>query len=323
VISDQQNRLPWANQRDNDMNQHVTTNDLNLTQLVDNLASVRGMTISGRTRLTPNFRPTTDYPLVIAIHGGTYTSTYFDVPGYSLLDRAAALGIPAIAIDRPGYGSSTAFPPAEATVLNNATILDEMIGEIWTRYGAGARGVVLIGHSIGGAVTSAIAARTPAWPLLGIATSGCLLSTPTASHDAWSSLPDVPMIDLDNATKDGVMFGPQWTYDPCMPDASRISDAPVPRAELIDIAIRWPDAVRSVLAKIRVPVHHRQGEYDQLWITNADQVKAFGAALTASPDVDAKLLAHAGHCIDFHRLGGAFQLEQIAFALRCSVTPVA
>ena len=68
-------------------------------------------------------------------------------------DRAAALGIPAIAIDRPGYGSSTALPPAESTVLNNAAILDEMIGEIWTQYGAGARGVVLIGHSIGGAVT--------------------------------------------------------------------------------------------------------------------------------------------------------------------------
>lgn len=111
MISNQQNRLPWANQRDNDMNQHVTTNDPNLTQLVDNLASVRGMTISGRTRLTPNFRPTTDYPLVIAIHGGTYTSTYFDVPGYSLLDRAAALGIPSIAIDRPGMAPARPSRP--------------------------------------------------------------------------------------------------------------------------------------------------------------------------------------------------------------------
>jgi hypothetical protein len=123
VTSDQQNRLPWANQRDNVMNQHVTTSDLNLTQVVDNLASARGMAASGRTRLTPNRRPIADYPLVIAIHGGTYTSAYFDVPGYSLLDRAPASGIPAIAIDRPGYGSRTALPPAEATVLNNAAIL--------------------------------------------------------------------------------------------------------------------------------------------------------------------------------------------------------
>ena len=31
-------------------------------------------------------------PLIVAIHGGTYTSAYFDMPGYSLLDRAAANG---------------------------------------------------------------------------------------------------------------------------------------------------------------------------------------------------------------------------------------
>jgi pimeloyl-ACP methyl ester carboxylesterase len=296
-------------------NQHVTASDR--TQVEDNLASVRGMKLSGRTRMTPNLRPAVDHPLVIAIHGGTYTSAYFDVPGYSLLDGAAALGIPSIAFDRPGYGSSTALPPAEATILKNAEILDELIGEIWTQYGAGARGVVLVGHSIGGAVTAAIAARAPAWPLLGIATSGCLLSTPPASHDSWTTLPALPMIDLDKSRKDEVMFGPHWTYDRCMPDASRISDAPVPRAERIDIAIHWAEVVRAVSARIQVPVHHRQGECDPLWITNADEVKAFGATFTASPDVDAKLLAHAGHCIDFHRLGCAFQLDQLAFALRC------
>ena len=45
-------------------------------------------------------------PLVIAIHGGTYTSRYFEVAGHSLLDRAGRNGIRAIAIDRYGYGGT-------------------------------------------------------------------------------------------------------------------------------------------------------------------------------------------------------------------------
>ena len=53
----------------------------------------------------PEVRP--GAPLVIALHGGTYTSEYFDIPGYSLLDRAEAAGVPVIALDRPNYGGSS------------------------------------------------------------------------------------------------------------------------------------------------------------------------------------------------------------------------
>ena len=52
--------------------------------------------LSGRARLPAGARAA-HAPLVVAIHGGTYSSAYFDVPGYSLLDRAAAVGIPILA----------------------------------------------------------------------------------------------------------------------------------------------------------------------------------------------------------------------------------
>lgn len=143
-----------------------------------------------------------DYPLIIALHGGTYTSAYFDLPGFSLLERAAACGIPFIALDRPGYGETTPLAPSEATVANNAVWLDDPIGQIWKKYGGGARGVVLIGHSIGGAITVSIAARQPSWPLLGIAVSGVGMVTPPESGEQWAALPDVPMIDLPSAIKD-------------------------------------------------------------------------------------------------------------------------
>ncbi|MGI8679624.1 MAG: alpha/beta hydrolase [Jatrophihabitans sp.] len=278
----------------------------------------QNMTFSGRGRV-PGDATRPDTPLVIAVPGGTYTSLYFDTPGHSLLARAAALGVPILAIDRPGYLDSTPVEPGESIILANAEVLDHLIGELWEAFGDDRSGVVLIGHSIGGAVVTAMAARRPAWPLLGIAVSGCLLQVPPESRAAWDALPDTEMVELPSPMKDFVMFGPAWTYSDQMPTASHVADAPVPRAELLDITGGWIGRVTSIAAQIDVPVHARQGEFDKLWITDEQQVTNFGAAFTASPSVDARLVRSSGHCIDFHRAGAAFQLEQLAFALECCI----
>ena len=278
----------------------------------------QAMRFSGCKRL-PDAPAWADTPLVIAVPGGTYTSIYFDVPGYSMLDRAAAVGVPIFAIDRPGYRGSTSVEPGESIILANAEVLDQLVAELWDEHGAGASGVVLIGHSIGGAVVTAMAARQPSWPLLGIAVSGCLLQVPGESRAAWDALPDAEMVELPSPMKDFVMFGPEWTYREGMPAASHIADSPVPKAELLDITGGWIERVRSVAGQVTVPVHARQGEFDRLWITNEQQVTDFGAAFTAAPTVDAKLVRSSGHCIDFHRAAAAFHLEQLAFALACCI----
>ena len=110
-------------------------------------------------------------PLIVALHGGGYSSAYFDVPGLSLLAHAAAIGIPAVAIDRPGYGE-TESKPTDHSHAANAAILAEAIGALWDERGGELPGIVLIGHSIGGAIAMMIAASRPAWPLLGVAASG-------------------------------------------------------------------------------------------------------------------------------------------------------
>jgi pimeloyl-ACP methyl ester carboxylesterase len=283
--------------------------------------TVGAIKLSGRYRFPAAGALTKDYPLIVALHGGTYTSAYFDLPGYSLMERAVMLGMPVIALDRPGYVDTTPFAPEDATIANNAERLDTAIGEIWKRHGGKARGIVVIGHSIGGAITVSIAARHPSWPLLGIAVSGVGLETPRESGSQWAALPKIPLIELPPAMKDMVMFGPDWTFAAPMPALGHESDAPVPRQELIDITSTWHSAVRGLTAKVKVPVHYRQAEFDRLWIVDAEQVRGFGAAFTNSPRVDAALFNSVGHCIDFHRLGAAFQLEQLAFALRCCVQP--
>ena len=59
---------------------------------------------------------------------------------------------------------------------------------------------------------------------------------------------------------------------------------------------------------------------DKSRITGPEQIAGFAAAFSGSPLVDARSFDAVGHCIEFHRLGLAFQLEQLEFALRCNVT---
>lgn len=288
------------------------------THTVQGAGPAQGMTLTGKHRPLQREAAARDIPLVIAVHGGTYTSDYFDVPGYSLLDRAAELRVPAIAVDRPGYRGSTPVGPADLTIMANAEVLGHAIGDLWEMYGAGTAGVFLIGHAIGGAVVTAVAAAGPSWPLLGIAVSGCLLDVPAENRARFTALPDVPLVDLPAEMLDAVLFGPQWTYDPAvMPQASHFSGAPAPRGELVDINTSWTETVRTISAQVKVPVHARQAAFDALWITDAEQMSAFGAAFSAAPFVDARLVPSAGHCIDFHRPGAGFQLSQLGFALEC------
>ncbi|QKR99779.1 alpha/beta hydrolase [Sphingomonas sp. CL5.1] len=256
-------------------------------------------------------------PLVVALHGGGYNSAYFDVPGFSLLDRAERLGIPVLAFDRPGYGESEVLAPGEHAHAANAAILDAAIGVLYARH-PGRPGVVLIGHSIGGAIAVGIAARKPDW-LLGIAVSGVGLKNMPGDLEMWQSLPRIPFIELPSAVKDGKMFGVSGTYDAGAPERSHVADAPAPLQELLDIVTVWPDNVSALLAAVAVPVHYRQADADALWQVSADEVERFGDACVAAPWHDARLVADAGHCIDFHKLGAALQLDQLAFALTCGV----
>ncbi|WP_428003646.1 alpha/beta hydrolase [Acidovorax sp.] len=278
--------------------------------------------LTGRVRLPGSASNRPPLPLVVALHGGTYTSRYFDIPGASLLDRAVANGIPVLALDRPGYGGSPALPAAQSTVAGQATYLLKVLEDCWQRYGEGTQGIFLIGHSIGGAITASIAAQAaatpPAFPLLGVALSGMCLKTPPEHKPLWESLPDTPTVEMPGPVKVQMMFGPAGSYHPAMVEASQAADAPAPKAELVDIVSTWTVNAPATLGAIRVPVHYRQSAQDPLWIMGADEVEGFAKALEKSPRVDASMVQQTGHCMDFHHYGHTLQLQQLAFALQCA-----
>lgn len=274
--------------------------------------------LSGRVRVASG-KQLTDAPLLIAIHGGTYTSAYFDLPSYSLLARAAALGVPALALDRPGYGESPSLPLGHSSIQDQADALIAALEDAWRQYGATTRGIVLIGHSIGGAIATSIAARSKTLPLIGLAVSGVGLRVPPHFPDQWRALPEGPTVEFPVHLKDMVMFGPEGSFDDSMPAASHAADSLAPRQEIIDIVTTWPEVVRDVVRHVSIPVHYRQAEFDHLWIVDQTEVEQFGQAFTASPRVDAAMVRKTGHCMDFHRVGAALQAQQLGFALQCAV----
>lgn len=253
-------------------------------------------------------------PVILAVHGGTYSCDYFDVPGHSLIELAAARGFDIVAVDRPGYGHSTPLPEADEIIRTNAEALNAAVPGLLGALGLGDRPVFLIGHSIGGAIALTLAAIASGWQLVGVAVSGVGDETPPESAEAYAQLPRQYFVELPAPMKDAVMFGPEGTHPPGMPQASHIANSTVPLCELLDITGGWMDRVAGIAGAITVPVHYRQGEHEKLWLNSPERVAAFGRLFTRSPRVDAGMVADAGHCIDFHHAGAAFQSAQLDFA---------
>jgi pimeloyl-ACP methyl ester carboxylesterase len=261
-------------------------------------------------------------PLVVALHGGSFTSRYFDLQGFSLLDMARAAGVSILALDRPCYGKSVGLSSTDTTFALNGEILTRGIQEFWEAYGGDLPGIFIIGHSIGAAIALIVAGLPKRWPLLGIAISGLGLVCPDQIVDAWKSLPDLPSIALPPDIKRQVMFGPPSSYDVDARELCMTDDCVIPRPELMEIVFGWPNNFGSIASQVTVPVHYRHAQFDGLWEVSPKTISDLRAALWASPLVDAAIYPNTGHCIDFHHVGPALQLHQIAFAIECAQSTI-
>jgi pimeloyl-ACP methyl ester carboxylesterase len=257
-------------------------------------------------------------PLIVALHGGSYTSAYFDVPGHSLLDLASANSIDVIALDRPCYGRSDPLPEEEVSFRRNSEILTTAIDRLWDKHGAKYSGVVLIGHSMGAAIAMYIAAGELDWPLLGISLSGIHDTAPPIVRSAWDSMPPGQPVVFSPEQRRMFFYGPDWTIEPGIVERAEVSASPIPLAELQEVVGSWPESAADVAARIFVPVQYVAFEFESLWTIDSQTVNDFGGHFTAAPYVSAEIMAGTGHDVDHHRLGQAFQLRQFAFALECA-----
>ncbi|MFE6365696.1 alpha/beta hydrolase [Streptomyces sp. NPDC057806] len=278
---------------------------------------VDGHKITARTAapLAPSGKP-----LIVALHGGTYTADYFDVaggPDGSFLDIATRHGHRVVALDRPGYGGSTPLAPEDNTFTRHTELLGAALAQALERFDADS--VFLVGHSIGGMIALMIAANDPEVPLIGVSATGMgAVIPPGGAAEALGSLPPDATVDLPYEERDRVMFGPAHTFVPDAVHQAHDTYAPVPVRELTQAPV-WPKEHLPTLAPlVRVPVHNALAEFDALWDSSPENVAAFAALFTAAPFVDASVARGTGHCIDHHTLGAALHLRQLAFAEECA-----
>jgi pimeloyl-ACP methyl ester carboxylesterase len=252
-------------------------------------------------------------PLIVCIPGGSYNSQYFDVPGHSLLDAAHAAGFSIVALDRPGYQGSDPVE-GDVTFAKNAAVLADAITELWKSYEGFATGVVLVGHSMGGAIAVHIASRNHSWPLLGISITSIHTDAPPQVTGAWNSIPADAHIPFSKEQRLQYMYGPEGTFDPAVVDAAEASTDLIPVAELREVVGGWTTDFQGLAATVTVPVHYALAEHEQLWLSSDENVRAFGAAFTASPSVSVERVMGSGHNLDHHASSAHFHERQLDFA---------
>ncbi len=258
----------------------------------------------------------TDLPLIVAIHGGGCHAGYFDVPGQSLLARAQAQGHSIVALNRPGYGASTPLTEGSETLSANAARLDQAVAAIWGARKDKTAGIFLVGHSIGGAITTIIAARPRNWSLVGIAISGVLAKLSPGAAAAWSSLPRIGWMDVHAESRDMLAYGSAGSFSPDVALLAQEANARSAFGEGYDIAFEWPREFSRFTAQVDVPVHMRQAARDALWVVDDAELDRFKRSFTQSPLIDAAIIPEVGHCIDHHYAGLDLHNQQLAFARR-------
>ena len=274
--------------------------------------------ISGRRVIASTSAKLDNPPLIVALHGGGFTSSYFDCGEYSLLDRASAAGCPCIAIDRPGYGMSTRLPSGDQALASNAKLLSLVIGQLWKQRDFDASGIVLLGHSAGAGIVNHLSGLALDWPLLGVAFSGSTASIPRDIPPFWEDLPPQEWIRSSFESNLALLFGPPGTYAAGAPELCDKIGVPFWAREAIEMFSVFPTELPEVGARIRVPVHCWLDDLASVRQNAHDQLSIFSKAYPNAPSVKTTFVPRAGHCIDFHLVGKAFQEEQIAFSIDCA-----
>jgi pimeloyl-ACP methyl ester carboxylesterase len=272
--------------------------------------------LSGRFLPATNGQPRA---LLVALHGGTYSSKYFDTAPSRLLELCASLGYSILALDRPGYGTATSIPQDQLSFAGQVPILRQALAEIWNDYGQQSAGMFVIGHSIGGMIALLLAAENPHERLLGLNMTGSGAIYQTRTSAAFATLMnDAPTVVMDQSIKVAVMYGPPWSYPEELAKLDPERDVPCPMPEFKE-AQKWGARLPQVAASVRVPVQFIVPEYDGIWRGDQEALSHVAAMFTSAPFVDVGIQRMAGHSAELHTLARAFYMKILAFVEECIV----
>ena len=253
-------------------------------------------------------------PLVVAIHGGTYSSSYFNADKtHSIMHVAQALGIPVIAIDRPGYQGSSPLPdiPSDSSYIQQqgAHLHQTILPSLWKQHASalGVSSIFVYGHSIGGAivvVSASLHGSSPQdalYPLCGISISGCgsnVTKLPLPQFDMDPQDMKSQSLRFPSEQKDALMLGPPKCHDRAILQQTERLQHDISVLELYDINVLWASYWRKYTAEVHVPVTYTLGEHEGLWNATDQDVKEFASSFVKARTVEARMLLSAPHCIE-------------------------
>lgn len=275
-------------------------------------------------------------PLLIALHGGTYSSSYFDADEKHTASLCSnGLGVPVVAIDRPLYQGTTSFYPIPEGKTYHEELADWLhkyiFPAVWKEFGGACSSIVLHAHSL--AVPSAVIAagwvaqeqdrgEAPAYPLAGMTISGL----GTQLHPDLAAYADQPSLDppplfaspARPAAKDAMML-PAGTADPEIYALTEKLNNPMPFAERAQYGLIWfPDRWRGLCEMVKVPVLIGMAEHDRLWMGTEEHVREFAGGFTGSQRVEASVVKEAPHCIELSYFAHGWYARCFGWALECA-----
>jgi pimeloyl-ACP methyl ester carboxylesterase len=276
----------------------------------ENLLEVGGTALSGLIAVPSGRRQ--PRALIVALHGAGMHAGYFHTttaPGLSLLELGSQLGFTVWAPDRPGIGASADLPDHRITLFAQASLLLDAIDQFATSHPVGA-GVFLVGHSYGLKVAWTMAAERRGPGLLGIDGAG---SGARYAFD-WSSRGDSRRTRAPGDGGDS--WGPTVLYPRGALSRVSLPLHPMPSAQAAE-GSRWPDDLRSMAPRIRIPMRLTFGEFERLWPTDEAHFDELRTLLRDAPQLSIEIEPAVGHNVSLGWAARAYHLKVLAFAESC------
>jgi pimeloyl-ACP methyl ester carboxylesterase len=267
---------------------------------------VDGVPMSGLLSQVPEPRA-----VIVAVHGGATSASYFDCPGnpqLSLLRAAAAAGFTAIALDRPGYGASAVyaneFDDAARRVAASFGAVDKILGD-----GDRGAGHFLVGHSAG--CELALRMATGRNDVIGLEVAGTGLRY---SDTAKSIISQATATSRPAGLRD-LLWQPTDLY-PAEVLTGALSAPGV--AYEAEVTANWPRRdFPAVAAQVAVPVEFSVADHESVWECTPESLAAITALFTLSPRVAVNEMADSGHNLSVGMTADVYHRNVLTFIDEC------
>lgn len=254
--------------------------------------------------------------VVVAFHGGSSTSAYFDCPGHpplSLLRAGAERGFTMMAIDRPGYGSSAPYPEAMAEPEQRVALAYGAIDKVLGDKPRG-DGLFLVGHSAGCELAVRMAAddRADSAGVVGLELAGTgirygdlmadFMRETTATHRP-SGLREMLWQPADLYPAD-VLSG--------------MTNSSTGARYEVGMTKSWPRQNFPALApNVKVPVQFSVAEHERVWRTDPETLAETRAMFTAAPRFVINEQPDTGHNMSLSVNAAAYHAAVLSFVDEC------